>query len=168
MNFRLTSQTSGFLMSLGGNISHNLRWVGVVDFVAGRVFLWVLAMAMNLRFWIYDLRFEIGHNTSNSGARASARFTAYLPPGTWLSGTLYLKNNVTLYLAAGSTLLGSANPQDYPENIAKIRSYTDTYVKQSLIAGENLRNVAIRGRGTIDGQGAKFRLRGNGYHVALI
>jgi hypothetical protein len=53
LNFRPTSQTSGFLMSLGGNISHNLRWVGVVDFVAGRVFLWVLAMAM--KFTIYDL-----------------------------------------------------------------------------------------------------------------
>jgi hypothetical protein len=43
-------------MSLGGNISHNLRWVGVVDFVAGRVFLCVLAMAM--KFTILDLRFD--------------------------------------------------------------------------------------------------------------
>ena len=89
--------------------------------------------------------------------------TVYLPPGVWLSGTLFLKNNVTLYLEAGSTLLGSADPKDYPDNIAKIRSYTDTYVKQSLIAGENLHNVAIRGRGTIDGQGTKFRFRGNAY-----
>ena len=89
--------------------------------------------------------------------------TVYLPPGVWLSGTLFLKNNVTLYLEAGSTLLGSADPKDYPDNIAIIRSYTDTYVKQSLIAGENLHNVAIRGRGTIDGQGTKFRFRGNAY-----
>jgi polygalacturonase len=90
--------------------------------------------------------------------------TVNLPPGTWLSGTLFLKNNVTLYLEAGSTLLGSADPKDYPENIVKTRSYTDNYVKQSLIAGENVQNVAIRGRGTIDGQGAKFRFRDNGYH----
>ena len=95
---------------------------------------------------------------SNSGGG-----TVLLPPGTWLSGTLFLKDNVTLYLAAGSTLLGSADPKDYPENVAKIRSYTDTYVRQSLIAGENLRNVAICGRGTIDGQGGQFRLRGDGY-----
>ncbi len=79
--------------------------------------------------------------------------TVLLPFGKWLSGTLFLKDNVTLYLAAGSTLLGSADPKDYPENVAKIRSYTDNYVKQSLIAGENLCNIAIRGRGTIDGQG---------------
>jgi polygalacturonase len=89
--------------------------------------------------------------------------TVYLPPGNWLSGTIFLKNNVTLDLAAGSTLLGSADPKDYPENIVRIRSYTDTYVRQSLIAGENLQNVAIRGRGTIDGQGGTFRFRDNGY-----
>ena len=89
--------------------------------------------------------------------------TVYLPHGDWLSGTIFLKNNVTLYLETGSTLLGSADPKDYPENIVKIRSYTDTYVTQSLIAGENLQNVAIRGRGAIDGQGAKFRFPGNAY-----
>jgi len=59
-------------MSLGGNISHKRRWVGVVDFVAGRVFLEALGMAV--KFSIYDLRFEISHKTSSSGARASARF----------------------------------------------------------------------------------------------
>jgi polygalacturonase len=89
--------------------------------------------------------------------------TVLLPPGVWLSGTLFLKNNVTLYLAAGSTLLGSTDAKDYPETNVKIRSYTDTYVGQSLIAGENVQNVSIRGRGIIDGQGAKFRFRGNGY-----
>jgi hypothetical protein len=86
-----------------------------------------------------------------------------LPPGVWLSGTLFLKNNVTLYLEAGSTLLGSADGKDYPETNVKIRSYTDTYVGQSLITGEDVQNVSIRGRGTIDGQGAKFRFRDNGY-----
>jgi polygalacturonase len=89
--------------------------------------------------------------------------TVYLPPGNWLSGTLFLKSNVTLYLEAGSTLLGSADSKDYPDNIVKTRSYTDTYVKQSLIAGEDLENVSIRGQGTIDGQGAKFRFSDNGY-----
>ena len=95
---------------------------------------------------------------SNSGGG-----TVLLPPGKWLSGTLFLMDNVTLYLAAGSTLLGSADLKDYPENVPKTRSYTDAYVNRSLIAGEDLRNVAIRGRGTIDGQGGQFRLRGNGY-----
>jgi len=85
--------------------------------------------------------------------------TVYFPPGKWLSGTIYLKSHVTLELASGCTLLGSKDAADYPENVPQIRSYSDTYVRQSLIAGENLEDVAIRGRGTIDGQGAAFRRR---------
>jgi polygalacturonase len=83
--------------------------------------------------------------------------TVYFPPGVWLSGTLTLRSHVTLEIEAGGCLLGSANPADFPEQPAKLRSYTDHYVRQSLIRGEDLEQVAIRGRGTIDGQGAKFR-----------
>lgn len=82
--------------------------------------------------------------------------TVYLPPGTWRCGTIHLKSNVTLYLEAGSTLLGSERLDDYPRSVSAVRSYTDNYVDRSLIAGEDLENVAIRGRGTIDGNGAKF------------
>ena len=52
--------------------------------------------------------------------------------------------------------VGHADPKDYPEITTKIRSYTDNYVCQSLIAGEGLEQVAIRGQGTINGQGTKF------------
>ena len=37
----------------------------------------------------------------------------YLPPGTWLTGTLYLESHVTILLDTGSTLLGSKNKGDY-------------------------------------------------------
>jgi polygalacturonase len=80
----------------------------------------------------------------------------YVPPGRFLSGTLVLKSNVTLELEAGATLLGSTNPRDYPPHRPALRSYTDYYVCQSLIYGENLERIGIRGRGTIDGQGAAF------------
>jgi len=50
-----------------------------------------------------------------------------------------------------------------PQSQARIHEHTgavvmhghDTYVQQSLISGEDLDQVAIRGRGTIDGQGTK-------------
>ena len=83
--------------------------------------------------------------------------TVCLPAGTYLSGTLFLKSHVTLYLEAGTTLLGSPDPKDYPKHRPAVRSYTDNYVNQSLIAGENLERVAICGRGTINGNGAAFR-----------
>lgn len=78
----------------------------------------------------------------------------YFPPGLYHSGTLYLRNHVTLYLSSGAVLLGSTNLEDYPSNEPSVRSYTDNYVHQSLIAGENLHHVAITGHGTIKGRGS--------------
>jgi hypothetical protein len=82
--------------------------------------------------------------------------TVYLPPGVFLSGTIYFKTGVTLRLAAGCTLLGSADLKDYPPTVQAFRSYTDNYTDKSLIYGENVERIAITGEGTIDGQGASF------------
>lgn len=82
--------------------------------------------------------------------------TVYFPPGRFLSGTIYLKNNVTLFLDAGAVLLGSKDLGDYPVTIQKFRSYTDNYTDKSLIYAEQVQNIALIGRGVIDGQGAAF------------
>lgn len=82
--------------------------------------------------------------------------TVHFPPGKWLSGTLVLKSHVTLHLEAGATLLGSTDLAHYPEKAPRIPSYTDNYVSRSLIYAEDAKHVAIRGRGTIDGQGRHF------------
>ena len=78
------------------------------------------------------------------------------PAGTYLSGTLMLRDHVNLHLQEGATLLGSTNPEDYPEMKTRIRSYYEEIVLQSLIFGEDLSHVSITGKGTIDGQGAAF------------
>jgi len=91
----------------------------------------------------------------NAAAQAGGG-TVLLPPGRYLSGTLFLKSNVTLHLSAGATLLGSPNLADYPVTVPKIRSYTDNYTDKSLLYGEDLENVAIEGAGTLDGQGKSF------------
>ncbi|MBN2295931.1 MAG: hypothetical protein JXM70_26100 [Pirellulales bacterium] len=85
--------------------------------------------------------------------------TVYLPPGNWLSGTIFLKSHVTLWLENGSTLTGSKDLKDYQLHRPKIRSHTDKYVNRSLIAGEDLENIAIRGRGRIYGSGEAFPKR---------
>ena len=69
--------------------------------------------------------------------------TVYLPPGIFLSGTIYFKSGVMLRLAAGCTLLGSTDLKDYPPTVPAFRSYTDNYTDKSLIYGENVENVAI-------------------------
>ncbi len=83
--------------------------------------------------------------------------TVYLGPGTFLSGTIYMKSGVTLKLDVACTLLGSKNLKDYPETVPAFRSYTDNYTDKSLIYGEKLERIAITGRGIIDGQGGSFK-----------
>jgi len=87
--------------------------------------------------------------------------TVYLPPGNWLSGTIYMGNYVTLLLDSGSTLLGSRDPNDYahPHTSGSKSSRDRNFSYWSLIAGTGIQHVAIRGRGTIDGQGSAFRFK---------
>ena len=82
--------------------------------------------------------------------------TVNFPTGRYLSGTLMMKDHVNLHLQEGATLLGSTNPEDYPEIKTRIRSYYDEIVLKSLIFGEDLSYVSITGKGTIDGQGEAF------------
>jgi polygalacturonase len=85
--------------------------------------------------------------------------TVYFPAGTWLTGTIYLESHVTLCLDSGCLLLGSKEKKDY----GRPRKLRDTGVEifsfWAIIAGKNLKNIAIRGRGTIDGQGSNFKYK---------
>ena len=83
--------------------------------------------------------------------------TVYLPPGTFLSGTIYMKTGVMLKLDPACTLLGSKNLKDYPPTVQAFRSYTDNYTDKSLIYAEKAERIAITGGGAIDGQGASFK-----------
>ncbi len=68
----------------------------------------------------------------------------YLPPGEYTSGTLVLRSHVRFHLEAGATLYASTNPDDF--NAKPVES------KAALLFGENLENVTIEGRGTVNGQ----------------
>ena len=81
----------------------------------------------------------------------------YFPAGKYLSGTLFLKSYITLYLDAGAVLVGSKNLNDYPVTVSDVRSYTDNYTDKSLLFGEGLEHIAIIGQGIIDGNGASFK-----------
>mgnify|MGYP002639071822 CR=1 FL=1 len=83
--------------------------------------------------------------------------TVYFPAGKYLSGTIYMKDNVNLNISIGAILLGSVDVNDFPQNKCDFPSYSDNYVSRALIWGEGLKNISISGMGTIDGQGAAFK-----------
>ena len=83
----------------------------------------------------------------------------YCPPGTFVTGTLWLKSHVTLYLEAGCVLLGSPRRADYEENLPFPESVAFASEKVSdahLIVAYQAEQVAITGRGRIDGNSAAF------------
>ena len=69
--------------------------------------------------------------------------TVLIPPGQFLSGSFYLKSNVTLHLAKNGILKGSTSRMDY-----------EKIVWHALVLAKGQENIAITGQGTIDGQGA--------------
>lgn len=78
------------------------------------------------------------------------------PAGTYVSGTIYFKDNVTLHLQKGATILGSTNLSDYPENLPGYTFFRKGVIKRALIHGDGNENIAIEGEGTIDGHGSAF------------
>ncbi len=65
--------------------------------------------------------------------------------GNYVTGSIYLKSNVTLHLEHGASILGSNNPFDY---------VIDPYIKwASMIFALKQDNIGITGKGTINGRG---------------
>jgi polygalacturonase len=78
--------------------------------------------------------------------------TVTIPAGRYLTGALFFRDNITLHLEAGATLLASQSPADYPITANRWEGVEQqTYTP--FLAGNGLKNIAISGRGTIDGQG---------------
>jgi polygalacturonase len=77
--------------------------------------------------------------------------TVYVPPGEYTSGQLHLRSGVRLYLEAGATLFASLDGRQF-----------DPPPKSALLIGEDLHDIALEGRGTIDGQ-ASYEWRLNDF-----
>ncbi|MBK8506113.1 MAG: hypothetical protein IPL46_30305 [Saprospiraceae bacterium] len=69
-----------------------------------------------------------------------------IPPGHYIAGTIELKSNIELHLAAGAVLVGSTD----------LSHYQRTFRSHGIIFSYHAINVSITGLGTIDGQGDAF------------
>lgn len=75
-----------------------------------------------------------------------------VPKGVFLTATIYLKDNVTLHLQRGTTLLGINKIADYPAQ-PPTATRIDRFLSRSLVFARGAKNISITGEGTIDGQG---------------
>ncbi|WP_343329307.1 glycoside hydrolase family 28 protein [Polaribacter staleyi] len=73
--------------------------------------------------------------------------------GIYVSGTIYLKDNVSLHIEGGTTLQGSPNYNDYTQGTYKMMYQYSTNMDRCFIYAENSKNISIVGFGTIDGNG---------------
>lgn len=80
-----------------------------------------------------------------------------IPPGLWLTGPIELKSNINLHLAGGATLLFTGDFTQYPlvkanwEGLPQMRN-------QSPISATRAENIAITGKGIVDGNGDAWRM----------
>lgn len=91
------------------------------------------------------------------------------PKGSFLSGSLVMKSNVTLYFEEDAVLLGSTNPKDYLNMVFEGRPVSpkaDDNSQMALILANKANNIAIKGKGTIDGQGLQLALNIDSLHHA--
>lgn len=89
----------------------------------------------------------------------------YFPAGRYLTGSLQLKSNVTLYLEKEAMLLGSTSPYDYPGfSTEKELKVNNDHFDQALIYAEGAENIGITGEGCIDGQGQELALTIDSLH----
>jgi polygalacturonase len=77
---------------------------------------------------------------------------AIVPPGGYASGSLLLRDGVTLRLERGATLLGSRDMRDYPLVESRWEGRT-RLTHASLIGASGSHRVGVAGEGAIDGRG---------------
>ena len=79
--------------------------------------------------------------------------TICFPAGQYVSGTIRLRSNMTLRLEAGCTILGSDNPDDFPVIDKNVVEGWNCPIHAGLVTALYAENIAVTGRGTIDGRG---------------
>lgn len=87
----------------------------------------------------------------------------YFPAGKYLTGTIYVRSNVTVYLAPGALVQGSSDAADYP-----VDADASGHEASRLVFFEGVRNARIIGRGVVDGDGKRVRRQKRGANLIRI
>jgi polygalacturonase len=82
-----------------------------------------------------------------------------IPEGLWLTGPVVLKNNVNLYVKSAAILQFTSDFNQYPLVMGTYEGRRSAR-NQAPLSGENLVNIAVTGKGIIDGNGDVWRMVG--------
>lgn len=87
-------------------------------------------------------------------AAAAHGGTVRLAGGVFVSGTLYLKSNVTLEICAGAMLLASPDIADYSTDTHHNRYRNEPELDRCFLFAQDAENITVCGDGVIDGNAA--------------
>ena len=79
-----------------------------------------------------------------------------VPAGTHRSGSIRLASHVELHLEDGAHIVGGARSEDYDDFPSSVCDIAPENSRKVFVYAWDATDVAITGRGTIDGQGPKF------------
>lgn len=78
-----------------------------------------------------------------------------IPKGVFLSGSIFMKPGVNLFLEEGAVLKGSTNIADYPKMKTRIEGHFEEWLP-ALVNADKCDHLRISGGGTLDGSGQVF------------
>ena len=129
----------------------------------------LFAVYTNLAFGVSDTIFNINRfgaigdgvtinteaiNKAIAACTESGGGTVIIPKGTYLSGTVFLESNITLFLEEGSMIKGCLDLNTYASfnpRKEKPDKYNSGNWQNALILAVGVENVTIKGTGVIDG-----------------
>jgi polygalacturonase len=100
-------------------------------------------------------------NKAIEAAAAAGGGTVAFPAGNYLSFSIHLKSNVSLYLDTGATIIAADTPEGgagaydaaEPNSWDKYQDFGHSHFHNSLIWGDGIENAGISGSGRIWGKG---------------
>ncbi len=95
-------------------------------------------------------------NKAISDVSAKGGGTVNVPSGIWLTGPIIFQSNINLHLERGALILFTPDFDEYPL-VEAVFEGMKTHRCQSPISATSLENIAITGRGAINGSGDAWR-----------
>jgi polygalacturonase len=145
---------------LGGCVNQkNSNW-GQADKILGRI----KAPHFPAREFIITDYGAVGHGKTECRQAINSAITAankagggrvVVPAGSFLTGAIYLKSNVNLYISQDAVIKFSTDPNQYLPAVFTRWEGVECINYSPLIYAYQEKNIAVTGKGTLDGQGSE-------------